>query len=301
MTVEAWINPKWEGAAAGIVCKWFGNEGQQGYSAALESTGQAYLLVCSDGSASAVGVDHQIVYSTSIVPLDRWTHFAGVYDGTYLKVYLNGVLEGQVTWTKGIFAGTSPLVIGKALYQSPFTGIIDEPTLYNRALSGAEIAAIYQAGSAGKMPFCSPHKATATAVVTNGFLIGATITDSGCGYTNTPKVWIQGGGGSGAAATAVVNNGMVVQIIVTDAGFGYTNAPIITLSSPPFEPSLSIAVSKVKVTQNVMYGRNYVLESSFDTVNWTATGPQFTAETESIVSEFDVTETGRFFRIRQVP
>ena len=58
---------------------------------------------------------------------------------------------------------------------------------------------------------------------------------------------------------------------------------------------------KVKVTQNVVLGRNSVLESSINLVNWTATGPQFTAESETIVSEFDVDVTGRFFQIREVP
>ena len=147
---------------------------------------------------------------------------------------------------------------------------------------------------------CSPHKATATAILYNGFLVDATITDGGCGYTNPPAVLIQGGGGSGAAATAVVSNGMVVKINITDAGAGYTSAPKIVIGSPPFVPTLSIAVSKVKVTQNVVLGRTYVLESSHDLVTWTATGPHFTAQEETLVNEFDVDVTGRYFRIRQV-
>jgi hypothetical protein len=150
-------------------------------------------------------------------------------------------------------------------------------------------------------PTCSPHKATATAQLDNGFVVGAAITDPGCGYTNAPAVLIQGGGGSGATAIAVVSNGVVVRIIITDAGAGYTSTPKIVIGSPPFVPTLSIAVSAVKVTQHVVLGRNYVLESSTDLVTWTATGPQFTAQAETIVNEFDVDVTGRFFRIRQVP
>ena len=149
-------------------------------------------------------------------------------------------------------------------------------------------------------PPCSPHKATATATLYNWFLVDATITDGGCGYTNPPAVLIQGGGGSGAAATAVVSNGMVVKIKITDAGAGYTTVPKIVIGSPPFVPTLGIAVSKVKVTQNVVLGRTYLLESSHDLVTWTATGPHFTAQEETLVNEFDVDLTGRYFRIRQV-
>jgi Concanavalin A-like lectin/glucanases superfamily/Immunoglobulin domain len=150
VTIEAWIYPKSEGSAAAIVCKWFGNGNQFSYSTAIESTGKAYILVSSDGLTSTPSVDYQIVYSTNTVPLNQWTHFAGVYDGAWLKVYLNGVLENRVAWTKGIFPGTAPLVIGEALYQSALTGLIDEPTLYSRALSDTEIQEIYNAGSAGK-------------------------------------------------------------------------------------------------------------------------------------------------------
>ncbi|MCX6928384.1 MAG: hypothetical protein NT154_35020, partial [Verrucomicrobia bacterium] len=59
------------------------------------------------------------------------------------------------------------------------------------------------------------HRATATADVTNGSVVGATITDGGSGYFNPPLVLIQGGAGTGATATAVVSNGVVINIIIT--------------------------------------------------------------------------------------
>ena len=135
----------------------------------------------------------------------------------------------------------------------------------------------------------------------NGFVIGATISDPGCGYTNAPTVLIQGGGGSGATATATVSGGQITAINITSAGFGYTSVPKVVIGSPPFVPTFSIAVSKVKVTQNVVLGRTYVLEASTDFITWTPTGPPFTAESETIVNEFDVDVTCRFFRLRQVP
>jgi hypothetical protein len=173
-----------------------------------------------------------------------------------------------------------------------------DPTILNIDGSRSDMGAY--GGNFAVQP-CSPHEATATAQLDNGFVVGATITDPGCGYTNAPAVLIQGGGGSGATAIAVVSNGVVVKIIITDAGAGYTSTPNIVIASPPFVPSVSIAVSAVKVTQHVVLGRNYVLEASTDLVTWTATGPQFTAQAETIVNEFDVDVTGRFFRIRQVP
>ncbi len=83
----------------------------------------------------------------------------------------------------------------------------------------------------------------------NGFVVGATITDSGCDYTNTPFVLIQGGGGAGATATAVVSNGVVVNIIITDAGAGYTSTPTVHIA-PPFGLSPQITQQPQGLTVN---------------------------------------------------
>ena len=64
--------------------------------------------------------------------------------------------------------------------------------------------------------------------------------------------------------------------------------------------SVSIAVSRVMVTQNVEVGRNYLLESSMDMVTWVEAAPPFTAEAERIETEFSVNVTGRFFRLRDL-
>lgn len=74
--------------------------------------------------------------------------------------------------------------------------------------------------------------ATATALVLNGFVYGATITSGGAGYAGIPNVQFTGGGGSGAAATAVVSNGIVVSLNVTNPGTGYASAPLIQIDPP---------------------------------------------------------------------
>jgi len=79
---------------------------------------------------------------------------------------------------------------------------------------------------------CVPHAASANPTVVDGFVVAATVTDGGCGYTNVPEVLIVGGGGTGAAATAVVSNGMVVSLTITDPGIGYTNTPTIYIDFP---------------------------------------------------------------------
>lgn len=93
------------------------------------------------------------VRSTTTIPTGHWVHVAATADGATVNVYVNGVLSGTAPWTQGIFPGTMPLTIGCTMQESPtsfFNGEIDEVSLYNRALSASEIAAIYNARSAGK-------------------------------------------------------------------------------------------------------------------------------------------------------
>jgi hypothetical protein len=164
-----------------------------------------------------------------------------------------------------------------------------------------QVYPIYGVVKLTSAPYCVAHAAKATATVINGFLVGATMTDYGCGYTNPPLVVIQGGGGSGASGTAVITNGLVSRIIITSAGCCYTSDPQIIIASPPFIPSLSIRVSKVKVTQRVVLGKSYILETSTNLVDWVPTGPPFTPSNESVSDEFDVDLVGRYFRLLQQP
>src|SRR5207245_6120185 len=86
-----------------------------------------------------------------------WIHLAAVVNGTSISIYVNGQFNNSVPVSHGIFPGTAPLIIGSTLFSgSFFNGLIDEPAIYNRALSTSEIAAIYNASSAGKCPTGPP-------------------------------------------------------------------------------------------------------------------------------------------------
>ena len=146
-----------------------------------------------------------------------------------------------------------------------------------------------------------PRAATATAILVNEFVVGATVTDGGFGYTNTPAVGILGGGGSGAEAVAVVSNGVVVAVNILDAGYGYTNPPAI-LIAPPFipQPAMGIAAMSLLSFTNLAVDTNYQLQS-FLAEAWISLGPAFTAAGSAFTQYVSGTAGSNDYRLVPAP
>ncbi len=145
ITLEAWVNPSSFPNGAPTVFRKHRTDGEVQYLLAVGNGPTAGLVHVNLGPevGSATG---------GTVPLNTWSHVAGTYDGSTIRVYLNGV-EVASTPASGVLATSATnLGIGKldgATFRN-FDGLIDEPAIYNRALTAAELQAIYQAGSAGK-------------------------------------------------------------------------------------------------------------------------------------------------------
>jgi hypothetical protein len=84
---------------------------------------------------------------------NTWYHVAMTYDGAYLRLFVNGMPDGSLAVTGAVVTSSESLIIGGSV-PGPWdlNGQIDELSLYGRALSSAEIQAIYNAGNAGKCP-----------------------------------------------------------------------------------------------------------------------------------------------------
>jgi hypothetical protein len=144
------------------------------------------------------------------------------------------------------------------------------------------------------------RRALAVADVVNGFVVGVRIIERGHGYDRPPAVRILGGGGAGAIATAALNGTAVAGISMTSAGNGFTSTPTVVVASPPFTPRIDLEVSRVRLTLHVVLGFKYRIEGSRDLKEWVSVGDVFEAEAEVLTRDFDVTETGRYFRLVEV-
>jgi hypothetical protein len=90
------------------------------------------------------------VHSATVAQVGPWYHVVGVKYGSNILIYVNGVYESTVAEPPIYDTDVADLLIGANKTEGAYlNGNIDEVMLYNRALSAQEIAAIYQAGSAG--------------------------------------------------------------------------------------------------------------------------------------------------------
>ncbi len=262
LTIECWIKPIFTGLAMPLV-EW-------------DSSSTDGLLLWEESSQQLIanlvdtaGNNHVITSANNLLNSTNFQHVALTYDKTSgaAVLYCNGnvvatnnlgVFTPQTTYSMNIGRRTGEPVG----LNSTFHGLLDELSLYNRALSSSEIAAINNAGSAGKC--ISPQffqTATGTAIISFGFVVSVNINNGGYGYTNTPMVRLVGGGGGGAGATAVVSNGVITAITITNNGSGYTSAPLVFID-PPYvtNPVLGIAPMSFLSFSNLTVGGAYQLQ-----------------------------------------
>lgn len=107
------------------------------------------LSFTNDGLLRAtVNADGNIAQTTSTVPANVWTHAAFSYDGSQIVVYVNGAVKDTTSYAASITTNNVAVSIGRRLTTaSPgyFDGLIDDVRVYDRALSGEDIYAIYGA------------------------------------------------------------------------------------------------------------------------------------------------------------
>jgi hypothetical protein len=85
-------------------------------------------------------VGEQLSQGSASVPANTWSHLTTTYDGSALRVYLNGGLVGTKATTGSIVAGSGPLHFGgNTTWGEWFQGRLDDIRVYNRSLSAAEI------------------------------------------------------------------------------------------------------------------------------------------------------------------
>ncbi len=134
------------GSATFSVTAWVKNQGggtvMGKYNAGV--IGAFFLQVDSGG---IIGFDREsapwIMYGTQALPSDDFAHVAVTYDGTTLKIYVNGDVDVQQDWGPQNPDTVTPVLIGaRHAAGSPtefFNGVLDEVALFDVALTQDDI------------------------------------------------------------------------------------------------------------------------------------------------------------------
>jgi hypothetical protein len=127
----------------------FGKE--QAYRIIITNNGNGHLVVATKNNPwYSPGTTVSWDWSPPVVP-NQWYHVVGIYDGSYLKIYLNGVLQGtSAEPISGVIENTSfPFTIGNAQASTieSFKGTLDDVRVYDRALSITEVGDLYALSS----------------------------------------------------------------------------------------------------------------------------------------------------------
>lgn len=153
-TLEAWVNCS-DVASLNPLFEWNVGDGTTYWGVHF------YVGAAGSGSLYANIVDngggwHSFSSAQDVVATNMFQHVALTYDETTgtATMYCNGLVVAQENLgcftpltTYNLYLGRRPLTQGETYTLS---GLLDEPSVYNRALSASEIQAIYNVGSAGK-------------------------------------------------------------------------------------------------------------------------------------------------------
>ncbi|MFE0510403.1 LamG domain-containing protein [Streptomyces sp. NPDC058964] len=146
-TVSAWVRLSDDSAAPADLANMYTAVSQDGGSASRfllqydDTAGTWAFKVRGEDQSTKVSA----VSGTPVTRTGVWTHLAGVWDGTRIHLYVNGVLESSADTTLS-WAATQGLNIGRArwdgAYVNRFKGAVDDVRAYSRALTADEVALV---------------------------------------------------------------------------------------------------------------------------------------------------------------
>ena len=132
-TMSAWVKP--EGAGVRAVVEW--GAAVQGQRCSILVLAAEKIKFCGNNAD---------VTSNSSIGLGEWSLITETYDGTTIRIYLNGELDKE----QAMVINTQPGIgrIGTHVWPQlteRFVGAIDEVSIYNRELSEDEVAQNFEA------------------------------------------------------------------------------------------------------------------------------------------------------------
>jgi hypothetical protein len=214
-SLAAWVRGPATGQANGasIICKGTGAGGEQfSLDSHTDLVTAGYRLYVYNASHASFALP------STVAPTGRWQHLVGVFDGFLgtLQLYVNGQLVASGAGSTSLQANTHEVSIGNrqsgaaTAYNLPFTGIIDDVRIYNRALQSNEVQQLYAlAGTLGPIVYTQPQS------VTNYAHGSASFSSDADGTGALSYQWLKNGATIPGATTASLS---MADLQLADAG-----------------------------------------------------------------------------------
>jgi hypothetical protein len=192
------------------------------------------------------------------LPVGQWQHLAWVFAGTEMLAYVNGALVYHTELALGP-PNSVPLLLGASgTCGQSFIGLVDEARLYNRALSGAEISALFGAQNVGAPVLIQQPTnrlaASGTTVVLPSAATGAAPLNYQWYYNGAP---LSGKTSANLTLPAVVitQSGNYMVVVSNSIGTAASDVAALTILDPPVitvNPQSQVGVVGGTVTFNVV-------------------------------------------------
>ena len=132
MTLSAWVNPSALGTAWRTVLF------------KEQAAHMTYALYASSGTGRPAGQAYvggqRDVRGPAALTAGAWTHLTSSYDGTTLRLYVNGSQVATLAVSGPMTVSSGPLKLGgNAIWSEWFAGLMDDVRVYNRALTASEV------------------------------------------------------------------------------------------------------------------------------------------------------------------
>ena len=147
VTLAAWINPTRYGSVSGPGCIFSSETGHGAtnfvWRLALINDGILRMEAVAPYSNSA---ERYIKSTAGAIPLNEWHHVVGTYDGTTVRLYIDGEPVGNTQYGSQVLLNTSPTIPSTIGYMSwglqYFGGTIDDARIYSGALTDIEVLSL---------------------------------------------------------------------------------------------------------------------------------------------------------------
>ena len=163
-SIIAWIKTSQTATYSTIFQSYAQNTAVAGIFLIKKSDNKIYLG-SGKNTGTVVGTDQQQVASTSTVTDGNWHLIIGTWDGSNLKMYVDGVLEGTTAWANApVYQATNYVRIGCANYTGTntefFASDIDDLGILNGTALTAEQAKILYVGGGADLRFTTDSAGT---------------------------------------------------------------------------------------------------------------------------------------------